>query len=465
MRKLFSLLGLLLASAIAGADGKGPPDQAVRDEIEKNPQALGLTKQDVANAKTTNVGRGHNGKSEYVYMVQTLGNIEVANGRLNAIVRGQDKHVKKIKTSFAKNIAKCVKKRKPSISAEDAVRRAAAFLSFPLGPDDLPVVSPANGLERKTVFQGKNDVTMEDEIPVKLKFWKMPGDCDVRLTWELVVHPNNEEYLEMHMDAVTGEVLNTANWVSGASFSAYGQPREAPCKTCTMYGAGPYEPFDIDPLQIVVNPEESTASPNGWVDQTNSTQGNNVKAGADILNNNNAPTVQTTGSIGGQAVFDYTTADLLSTNPADFRNAAVVNLFYWNNIMHDILYQYGFDEVNGNFQENNFGRGGSGGDSVIADAQVRLIIVLFMVAGTLALTSSLFNVFQDGSGVNNANFATPPDGSNHPRMQMYLFQPFSEVSLGVTVRGAFYGAVKAGFGKSIELVDEPIVSGLLTTSS
>lgn len=37
--------------------------------------------------------------------------------------------------------------------------------------------------------------------------------------------------------------------------------------------------------------------------------------------------------------------------------------------MHDLFYQYGFDEVSGNFQQNNFGKGGRGGDAVIANAQ------------------------------------------------------------------------------------------------
>src|SRR5262249_32037153 len=49
----------------------------------------------------------------------------------------------------------------------------------------------------------------------------------------------------------------------------------------------------------------------------------------------------------------------------------------------------------GNFQTNNFGRGGAGNDEVQVDVQ-------------------------DGSGTNNANFGTPPDGSR-PRMQMFLF--------------------------------------------
>src|SRR5262249_47184562 len=70
-------------------------------------------------------------------------------------------------------------------------------------------------------------------------------------------------------------------------------------------------------------------------------------------------------------------------------------LFYWNNFMHDKLYELGFTEAAGNFQNNNFGRGGLGNDAVQADAQ-------------------------DGGGFNNANFSTPPDGSPG-RMQMYLF--------------------------------------------
>ncbi|KAH6565974.1 hypothetical protein BASA62_006971 [Batrachochytrium salamandrivorans] len=43
--------------------------------------------------------------------------------------------------------------------------------------------------------------------------------------------------------------------------------------------------------------------------------------------------------------------------------AAAVNLFYVSNVMHDISYQYGFTESAGNFQTNNFGKGGQGNDA------------------------------------------------------------------------------------------------------
>ncbi|KAH6596676.1 hypothetical protein BASA61_003370 [Batrachochytrium salamandrivorans] len=41
-----------------------------------------------------------------------------------------------------------------------------------------------------------------------------------------------------------------------------------------------------------------------------------------------------------------------------------VNLFYLANVMHDITYQYGFTEKAGNFQKDNFGKGGQGNDAV-----------------------------------------------------------------------------------------------------
>ena len=75
--------------------------------------------------------------------------------------------------------------------------------------------------------------------------------------------------------------------------------------------------------------------------------------------------------------------------------AANVSLFFVNNWLHDAWYDHGFDEVAGNAQLSNLGRGGVEGDVLKAEGQ-------------------------DASGRNNANMATPSDGSS-PRMQMYLF--------------------------------------------
>ncbi|HZG51951.1 MAG TPA: M36 family metallopeptidase, partial [Pyrinomonadaceae bacterium] len=82
-----------------------------------------------------------------------------------------------------------------------------------------------------------------------------------------------------------------------------------------------------------------------------------------------------------------------SSNPDVY--PGTLTLFYYNNIMHDYMYEIGFTEALFNMQQDNFGRGGSGRDAVIAQVQ-------------------------DGSGLNNANMLPQPEGSK-PRMQMFLF--------------------------------------------
>ena len=52
-------------------------------------------------------------------------------------------------------------------------------------------------------------------------------------------------------------------------------------------------------------------------------------------------------------------------------------------VLHDVWYRYGFDEESGNFQTSNANGLGMSADAVMAQAQ-------------------------DGGGMNNANFGTPP---------------------------------------------------------
>ena len=120
------------------------------------------------------------------------------------------------------------------------------------------------------------------------------------------------------------------------------------------------------------------------------TRGNNVWAQEDE-NGNNGTGFSPEGT--AELIFDFEFD--FTQDPALSLDASITNLFYLNNMLHDIFYEYGFDEASGNFQQNNYGNGGNGNDFVYADAQ-------------------------DGSGTNNANFATPGDGGK-PRMQMFLW--------------------------------------------
>jgi hypothetical protein len=173
---------------------------------------------------------------------------------------------------------------------------------------------------------------------------------------------------------------------------------------------------------IVSDPSDPIASPFGWHDwdgvagpDFTDTKGNNVLSNEDRNGNNGNG-----GTADGGATLTFDFPYNLPQVPVNFLDGALTNLFYMNNMMHDILYHYGFDEASGNFQKNNYGNPGNGNDFVVADAQ-------------------------DGSGMNNANFGTPPDGSN-PRMQMYLWNaPGKVLGTFLTVNngplaGAYYAA-------------------------
>jgi hypothetical protein len=188
---------------------------------------------------------------------------------------------------------------------------------------------------------------------------------------------------------------------------------------------------ETTPQTIVPGPGSGNSeSPSGWLFTGDHSSvdiaGNNANAYLDTDANN-------ASDGGGVTVSDgnfLASADL-TQSPSTGANQAVSvqNLFYLNNVVHDVLYRHGFDEAAGNFQEDNFGNGGLESDSVNAEAQ-------------------------DGSGTDNANFATPTDGSN-PRMQMFLWNPAGTHELVVNspaeIAGS-YAAAGAVFGADLDSI-------------
>ncbi len=124
------------------------------------------------------------------------------------------------------------------------------------------------------------------------------------------------------------------------------------------------------------------------------TDGNNVNAYLDISGGQGLDGSDFRATTTSTNTFDYS-YDVNDALASSSRNAAIVNLFYMNNWLHDWMYDSGFDEASLNAQNDNYGRGGSGNDAINAEGQ-------------------------DSSGRNNANMSTPADGFS-PRMQMYLY--------------------------------------------
>ena len=184
----------------------------------------------------------------------------------------------------------------------------------------------------------------------------------------------------------------------------------------------------VTPQTIVSRPGiGGLESPSGWLfggpQGSVNIAGNNVHAYLDRNADNKPDSVGTRVTNG-----EFLTASDLTTAPttAQNQNVAVQNLFYFNNLIHDTLYKHGFTEANGNFQENNFGRGGRDHDSVNAEAQ-------------------------DGLGTDNANFATPVDGHNG-RMQMYLWTGKGDHQVVINSGSAagIYRAQGAAFGSPLD---------------
>ena len=141
----------------------------------------------------------------------------------------------------------------------------------------------------------------------------------------------------------------------------------------------------------------NTESPTGWlfplIHKSVNIAGNNVHAYLDT-DADDVPDLGGSNVANGNflSVADFSAPPSTPLN----QGVAVQNLFYLNNLIHDTLYRHGFTETAGNFQANNFGKGGNGSDSVRAEVQ-------------------------DGVGTDNASMATPRKDGRNPRMQMLLF--------------------------------------------
>jgi hypothetical protein len=193
------------------------------------------------------------------------------------------------------------------------------------------------------------------------------------------------------------------------------QPYDAPLGTSytpyqgtDIYGAQTRTSATANLITLSTTPMISTADP--WLPSgATVTSGNNVNAYLDLSSpdyyqadsSDLQPTVTASGT------FDYPITADAEPSGSDAKNAAAVNLFYLNNWEHDFWYDHGFDEVSGNAQASNYGRGGVEGDAIEAQGQ-------------------------DYSGTNNANMSTPADGGS-PRMQMYLFDGPATGEVTVTI--------------------------------
>jgi hypothetical protein len=154
-----------------------------------------------------------------------------------------------------------------------------------------------------------------------------------------------------------------------------------------------FEPPFVPPsLVSLANGPISTNDP--WLPPgATETTGNNVDAYADLTAPDGFSAGDLRATVTAPGTFDRTYDPTLAPNASTAQQmAAITQLFYDTNHLHDAFYDRGFDEASGNAQNDNYGRGGTGGDRLHAEAQ-------------------------DFTQFGNANMSTPADGAS-PRLQV-----------------------------------------------
>ncbi|MFZ2900356.1 MAG: T9SS-dependent M36 family metallopeptidase [Saprospiraceae bacterium] len=445
------LFFLLCAASLSGQT----TDAAIRlalGHLKSHSADFGITPSDAAEALVSSAYQSKKSGVTHVYFSQTYQGIEVLGAAGNANINREGALIN-MNVRFVRDVAGKVSQTTAALSAEQAVFATGKQLGIAL-PASLPVAYAEGGPMQKITF-AEGDYALEP-ISARLAYHADEA-LGLRLVWEVnFFEKNGQHHWNTGVDAMTGNILFQRDMVVHCDFGAphEGHTHYAPrsfsrhLEEYAFTGSGynvfpmPVESPNHGDRVIVTDPADPIASPFGWHDlngidgaDTTITMGNNVHAYQDSQDLNGSSGDEPDG--GPDLLFDFPYE--INDGPESYRDAAVTNLFYWCNIMHDVWYQYGFDEPAGNFQLNNYGNGGAEGDYIRAEAQ-------------------------DGSGTNNANFSSSADGTN-ARIQMYLWEgggmpePLMTIDTPSTLAGS-YLALEATFGPGLP-TDVPLTGELV----
>ncbi|KAH7121776.1 extracellular metallo proteinase MEP [Dactylonectria estremocensis] len=318
---------------------------------------------------------GTNGVA-HVNFKQTINGVDVDNADFNVNIAADGTVFSYGNSFYTGKLPGPLAKRDVS-DPVDALKGAVDVLSLPVDTADA-AAKPKSGSEHYTFTGTDGTVTAPEAKLVYL----VKSDGSLVLTWRVETDVL-DNWLLTYIDATTNEkVFGVVDYVADlATYKVYPWPITDPTEGSRSVVK--------DPWNIATS--EFTWVSDGSTNYT-TTRGNNGIAqvnpsGGTAYLTNYRPT-----SSSLTFEYDYSTTQ---TDPTAYRDASITQLFYTANKYHDLLYLLGFTEKAGNFEINNNGQGGTGNDFVILNAQ-------------------------DGSGTNNANFATPADGSPG-RMRMYLW--------------------------------------------
>lgn len=423
--------------------------------LRARPAAWGLEADDVADVKITDTYRTEHSDITHVWVQQQYRGIPI-HGALLGIHLLPDGQALHTPHRFVAGVSRHIAATAPALRPAQAVEQAL----YDLGLTDFPVPP----LREK---QGDHTCVLEggsvSRVPMAVSLCYYPVlDGQMRLAWYLnIAPPATSEHWHYAIDAVSGAVLNRHNVVLSCqmpnAFHGNTNGMHTDCEVADPVGAlhaAAASGSDPAPVQApayrvfalpvespvhggrtLVNMPAHPASPYGWHDTNGATgpeytytRGNNTWAYEDSGNTNSGDPARSAAG-GSGLLFDFPYNPALA--PADNKDAAVTNLFYTTNMMHDFLYVYGFDEQAGNYQENNYGKPGFANDLVRAEAI-------------------------DGASENNALFEPTADGFQG-KMELYRWSRAGGRLLQVNapagpLQGSYPVATTLGWGGTITTV-------------
>src|SRR5581483_7567515 len=372
---------------------------AARRFLKSNDDLFRLGTDDIDRLRVARRERGeHNGVTHLTFRQQVAG-IEVFEGELSVHL---DRAGAVLATSgeVIPGAAKAVNLSRPSLAAAEALRLAAQEADTEIiGSPKLR--KQANGADAWQSFE--RAASFDRDVKAKLVYFPVAAD-QLRLGWQftLWMRGTADVYL-MVIDAERGSLLYRHNLTCyednplkphGLAFTGESPrpnlPRNSVSPIAVDREDWPFRAAPFNGSEIFKPGDRHYDWWNGAVADSLVSNNADVALDADADNQPDLPRLKATD---GNFTFPFDPAQEPASS--DNRRAAQANLFYWINRYHDILYSFGFTEKAGNYQANNLGLGGAEGDPIQGDVQ-------------------------DGSGINNANFTTPPDGGAG-RVQMYLW--------------------------------------------
>jgi len=417
--KKITLLGVFLLSVAGFAQTN---KQKIQAYFENNHPKYGLTSQDISDLNIRSEVYGKGTKVTSCRVVQRYQGTDLY--QVEAGFSFKDGEIFRAESGFLSNIASKVNAVHPSLSVTEAVARVYGDLN--VSGANFTILSSENA-KNLTLSDG----LQEDHISAKLVYYSVDKN-HLRLAWHYDFYqPRTNNYWTTSIDAVNGQILEKTNQLLSCNFGDHNHGQKVANKSFNFtknafnnntsmleVQGGTYRvvPYNIESpnhgaFQLISNPEFTASSPNGWHNASatvggttanlmfTTTRGNNVWAREDAIGDNEQVNQGLSAEGGATLNFDFNYPGE-SAQPTAYTSAATTNLFYMVNVIHDIWYQYGFDEVSANFQQANYGLGGGQNDNIRADSQ----------DGYSQTTPTL----------NNANFAPSNDGTR-PRVQMYMW--------------------------------------------